>query len=76
MFMLVLVSLYTANMAAFFSNDEFYRPLSSVHEIVDSDREAFSFDLSRKDPRVQGNAIIGKLINSSRLHYPLEVIYI
>ena len=70
-FTLILLATYTANLAAYFTNPEAERPLTTIEDIVESDRNATTYDFFRHVLPTYGNRIFDKLHELDRINYDI-----
>ena len=71
-FTLVLVATYTANLAAFFSENVPNRPLRSIYDIPNSKYNAVAFQYEREFLEASNNEVLRQLTHQKRIIYDLE----
>ena len=69
LFMMVLLSTYTANLAAFYSKESYDKPLGSIDDIIDSNVNLHALQDMEGLHEFMRNPIIDRLRDESRIHY-------
>ena len=72
MFMIIFISIFTANLAAIFSDKCTTRPLESIEEIINSGRKAFAFKGSKETMLQVTNPIVSHMMNTNRIDFDVE----
>ena len=68
-FTLIIVSAYTANMAAIFSQNSYTSPLQSIDDILPSNRTVYTHTSYKQAIIEMNNGIINKLLNKDRIKF-------
>ena len=73
-FAMIMISMYTANLAAIFSANAYHRPLGAIEDILQSGRNIFTRSVMEEYLLgVDKNDILISLIDENRLNFSLKV---
>ena len=71
--MLIMVAVYTANLAALFSTNVQEKPIKSIGDLIESENTFFAFkDATLLLPQLN-NPMIDHLLDEGRIEFPFEV---
>ena len=68
-FTLIFVATYTANLAAFFSEKHFFRPLNSIDDILSSNYTISTYSFMRNETFFQRNPILIQMMAENRVRF-------